>query len=189
NRVPEFMNRAFTILRSGSSGPVILHVPRDIGEYDDAEYPYRSPKGWKPMGDPRDVEVAIKAILSAKRPIIYAGQGVFYADACAELLEFANLVQVPVLTTLKGKSCFPENHPLSLGVKGKAAELFLNTCDLIFAIGCSLEPGRRYGGFTHQIPETRRSDLIPAQAKKTIIQCTIDPTDINRYYEIEWEQP
>jgi len=185
SRVPEFMTRAFSYLRTGRPGPILMQIPRDLEDYDEDEYPYKSPNGWKPMGDPRDVEIAVRALLAARKPIIYAGQGIFYADACKELLEFAELVQVPVLTTLKGKSCFPENHPLSIGVKGAPAERFLHGSDLVFALGCSLLPGRRYGGFTHQIPGTRRSDLIPASANKVIVQCTIDDMDINRYYQID----
>ena len=185
HRVPEFMTRAYTCLRSGKPGPVLLQIPRDLEEYDEDAYPYEPPKSWRSQGDPRDVEIAVRSLLAAKRPMIYAGQGIFYADACQELLEFAELVQAPVLTTLKGKSAFPEDHALALGVKGAPAERFLHGSDLILALGCSLSPGRRYGGFAHQIPDTKRSDLIPAQAGKTIIQCTIDDTAVNRYYQVD----
>ncbi len=185
HRVPEFMTRAYTALRSGRPGPVLLQVPNDLGEFEELEYPYTPPKGWRQQADPRDVEVAVRSLLAAKQPLLYAGQGIFYADACAELLAFAELVQAPVLTTLKGKSTFPETHPLSIGVKGVPAERFLNSADLIFALGASLTPGRRYGGFVHQLPETKRSDLIPAQARKAIIQCTDAPEDVNRYYQVD----
>jgi thiamine pyrophosphate-dependent acetolactate synthase large subunit-like protein len=185
HRVPEFMTRAYTALRSGRPGPVLLQIPNDLDEFEELEYPYTPPKGWRQQADPRDVEIAVRSLLAAKQPMLYAGQGIFYADACAELLEFAELVQAPVLTTLKGKSAFPENHALSIGVKGAPAERFLNGSDLIFALGASLTPGRRYGGFLHQLPETKRSDLIPAQARKTVIQCTDAPEDVNRYYQVD----
>jgi len=185
NRVPEIMNRAYSYLRTGRTGPILVQVPPRLGEYDNSDYPYISPKGWKQLGDPRDIKKAVRALLVSKNPIIYAGQGIFYGDACEELLEFAELMQAPVLTTLKGKSCFPENHYLSLGVKGEPASRFLQSSDLVFALGCSLNPGNRYGGFTHQIPGTKRSDLIPAQASKVIVQCTHDPMDINRYYQVD----
>ncbi len=185
HRVPEFMTRAYTYLKSGRPGPVLLQLPVDLGEYDESEYPYTPVKGWRQQGDPTDVRVAIRALLAAKKPLIYAGQGVFYADACNELLEFAELVQVPVMTTLKGKSAFPENHPLSIGMKGIPVEKFLYSADLVFVVGGSLSPGRRYGGFAHQIPSTKRSDLIPAHAGKVIVQCTIDEMDINRYYQVD----
>ncbi len=170
NRVPEFMRRAFTYLRTGRPGPVLILLPPDLGEYEESEYPYRTVKGWRYPGDPREIEIAVRALLSAKRPLIYAGQGIFYADACEELLRFAELVQAPVLTTLKGKSVFPENHPLSIGVRGGPATHYLQCSDLIFAIGTSLTPGR----FSHRIPPG-----------KIMIQSTIDELDINRCYTLD----
>ena len=185
-RVPEFMGRAFTYMRSGRPGPVLIQLPQKLGEFDEEQFQYEPIKGWRQEGDPRDVEMAVRALLAVRKPVIYAGQGVFYADACSELALFAELVQVPVMTTLKGKSAFPEDHPLSLGVTGGTVEKFLQSSDLIFAIGCSLSPGRRYGGFKHQIPGTMRSDLSPElRSGKKIIQCTNDPMDINRYYHID----
>ena len=171
HRVPEFMRRAFTYLRTGKPGPVLIQIPRNLGEYDEAAYPYEPVKGWKSMADPDDVKAAVRALLAAKKPLLYIGQGVFYADACAELLRFAKLVQAPVLTTLKAKSAFPEDHPLSIGMRGEPATHFLQNCDLLFAIGSSLSPGR----FSHHIPEA---------AKKVIIQCTVDESDINRSYRV-----
>ena len=184
HRVTEFMTRAFTYLRSGRPGPVLLQLPKGLGEYDDEMFPYIPVKGWKRMADPRDVEVAVRALINAKKPMIYAGQGVFYADACEELREFAELVQVPVVTTLKGKSCFPEDHPLSLGVIGSHVDKWLLGSDLVFSIGSSLSPGRRYGGFAHQLPGTRRSDN-PGVHSKVIVQCTIDDMGVNRYYAVD----
>jgi acetolactate synthase-1/2/3 large subunit len=168
--VPDYMRRAFTQLRSGRPGPVLLLVPRDLGEYDDARYPYTPVKGWRCAPDPDDVKAAVKALLAAKDPLLYVGEGVYYADATAELKQFAELAQIPVLTTLKAKGTFPENHPLSIGVRGSHAAHFLNKCDLLFAIGSSLFPNR----FSHAIPEPE---------KKTIVQCTVDTLDINRSYE------
>ena len=168
--VPDYMRRAFTHLRSGRPGPVLLIVPRDLGEYDEDRHPYVPVKGWRSAPDPADVSAAIKALLAAKRPILYVGEGVYYADATAELLRFAELGVLPVLTTLKAKGAFPENHALSLGVRGSLAARFLNECDLLFSIGSSLFPNR----FSHAIPEPQA---------KTIVQCTIDTLDINRSFE------
>lgn len=168
--VPDFMRRAFTHLRSGRPGPVLLTVPRDLGEYDADIHPYTPPKAWRSGPDPADVAEAVKALLGAKHPMLYAGEGVYYADACEELKRFAEMAVVPVLTTLKAKGAFPENHPLTLGVRGSLAAQFLNECDLLFSIGSSLFPNR----FSH---------AIPAPEKKTIVQCTVDMLDINRSYE------
>src|SRR5256886_1171906 len=108
--------------------------------------------------------------LAAKDPLLYIGEGVLYSGATDELVKFAELAQLPVLTTLKAKGAFPENHPLSVGVRGSMAEHFLRKCDVLFSIGASLFPNR----FSHTIPDAE---------KKTIVQCTIDTLDINRSYE------
>jgi thiamine pyrophosphate-dependent acetolactate synthase large subunit-like protein len=168
--VPDYVRRAFTHLRSGRPGPVLLIVPRDLGEYDPDEHPYTPVKGWRSGPDPDDVRTAVKALLAARDPLLYVGEGVYYADATRELLQFAEAAQLPVLTTLKAKGVFPESHPLSLGVRGSLAEHFLRQCDLLFSIGSSLFPNR----FSHAIPEPER---------KSIVQCTVDTLDINRSYE------
>jgi acetolactate synthase-1/2/3 large subunit len=169
-RVPDFMRRAFTYLRSGRPGPALLIVPPNLGEYDEAEHPYTPVKGWKSAPAPDDVKAAVQVLLRARDPLLYVGEGILYGDALDELRQFAELAQVPVLTTLKGKSAFPENHPLSVGVRGSLAEHFLRKCDLLFSLGSSLFPNR----FSHVIPDAEL---------KTIVQCTVDLLDINRSYE------
>jgi len=172
SRVPEYMNRAYTNLKTGRPRPVLLQVPANLGEYDEDEFPYVSVQAWKPQANPDDVKVTIKLLLKAQNPVLYVGQGVFHADGCAELLQFVDLAQIPVITTLKGKSAFPENHALSLGVRGEPVEHFLNKSDLILAIGTGMSPNR----FSHSI----------ANAKdKTIIQNTVDTADINKSYQVK----
>ena len=171
-RVPEFMRRAYTHLKTGRPSPVLLELPRGLGEYNEGEFPYTPVKGWRSQGDPEDVEKVVRALRAAERPVIFVGQGVFYADACAELLAFAELAQTPVLTTLKGKSAFPENHPLSLGVRGEPAEKFLGKADLVLCIGVGLTPS----GFMHTIPDARN---------KKVVQCTVDSSDVNCDYTVD----
>jgi thiamine pyrophosphate-dependent acetolactate synthase large subunit-like protein len=173
-RVPEFMRRAFTYLRTGRPGPVLVTLPRSLGgvEYDAEEYPYTPVKGWRPAPDPDDVKSAIKALRAAESPLLYIGEGIYYGDATAELLQFAEMAQVPVMTTLKAKSAFPENHPLSVGVRGELASYFMRKCDLLFAIGSSLSRGH----FRHVIPNAK---------DKTIVQCTVDELDINKSYQVD----
>lgn len=171
-RVPEIMRRAFTYVRSGRPGPILITIPQGLGEYDEDEYPYTPVKGWKWAPDPDNVKAAVKTLLAAKDPLLYVGEGVFYADATDELLRFVELAQVPVLTTLKGKSAFPENHHLSVGVRGELAESFLYNCDLLFAIGSSISPHR----FSHAIPDA---------SHKTIVQCTVNELDVNRSYKVD----
>ena len=168
-RVPEFMRRAFTMLRSGRPGPVVLAVPNAAGIYDETVDPYTPPKGWKSAPDPSDVTTAVDLIMGAQNPLIYAGEGVIYAGASAELTALAELTNTPVITTLKAKGAFPENHPLFVGVRGEHPSEYLHKSDVILAVGSSLSPGR----FTHGIPNA---------PNKTIIQCNLDEFYVNRIY-------
>ncbi|MBN2334354.1 hypothetical protein JXL21_02260, partial [Candidatus Bathyarchaeota archaeon] len=171
-RVPEFLRRAFTQLKTGRPSPVLLTLPRGLGEYDEDAFSYVPVQGWRSQGDPRDVEKAVKALKAARSPILFVGQGVFYADACEELRAFAELAHIPVLTTLKAKSAFPETHPLSLGVRGEPAERFLGKADLVLAVGVGFTPSH----FMHAIPDA---------ANKKIIQCTVDDSDVNCDYAVD----
>ena len=168
-RIPEFMRRAFTMLRTGRPGPVVLAIPEPNGLYDETADPYIPVKGWKSAPNPDDVTKAIELLLNAKHPLIYAGEGVIYAGASAELTSFAELANAPVVSTLKAKGAFPENHPLFVGVRGDQVDHYLNKSDLILAVGSSLSPGR----FAHGIPNA---------VNKTIIHCTVDELHVNKAY-------
>ena len=168
-RVPEFMRRAFTLLRSGRPGPIVIAVPDPTGEYDETADPYIPVKGWKSGPDSEDVSSALELLDQSQNPLIYAGEGVIYAGAADELRSFAESRSIPVVTTLKGKGAFPENHPLFVGVRGEQVEQYLNSSDLILAIGSSLSPGR----FSHAIPNA---------TNKTIIHCNVDELHINKIY-------
>jgi len=171
-RMPDIMRRAFTQLRTGRPGPVLVTVPPKLGEYDEVEHPYAPVKGWRWGPDPDDVGAAVEALLAADSPLLYVGEGVHYGDATDELRTFAEQAQVPVLTTLKAKSAFPEDHPLSVGVRGDLAVHFLRKCDLVFAVGTSLSRGH----FRHIIPDADR---------KVIVQCTVDTLDVNKGYGVD----
>jgi len=168
-RVPEFMRRAFTMLRTGRPGPVILAVPDAAGQYDETADPYIPVKGWKSAPDPADVMLAVELLRKAQNPIVYVGEGVIYADAATELKTLVELANTPVISTLKAKGAFPEDHPLFVGVRGEQVNDYLNKCDLILAVGSSLSPGR----FSHAIPNA---------ASKTIINCSVTELDINKVF-------
>lgn len=168
-RVPEFMRRAFTMLRTGRPGPVVLAIPDANAEYEETADPYVPVKGWKSSPDPDDVKAAVELMLNAQQPLIYAGEGVIYAGASEELKSFAELANAPVITTLKAKGAFAENHPLFVGVRGGQVDHYLNKSDLVLAIGSSLSPGR----FSHAIPDA---------VNKTIIHCTVDELHVNKIY-------
>ena len=168
-RVPEFMRRAFTMLRSGSPGPVILAVPNPTGTYDEEADPYLPVKGWKAAPDPTDISLAVDLLMQAEKPLVYAGEGVIYAGAADELKFLAERANTPVVTTLKAKGAFPEDHPLFVGVRGDQVTNYLTNSDLILAVGTSLSPGR----FSHAIPNA---------ASKTIIHCTVNELHVNKVY-------
>lgn len=168
-RTPEFMRRAFTMLRTGRPGPVVLGIPNASATYDESVDVYRSPKGWRSLPDPDDVQIAVDELNAAKNPILFVGEGVLYSNATEELKEFAEKANLPVITTLKAKGVFPENHPLSVGVRGDHVLKFMDEADVVLAVGASISPGR----FGHGIPDA---------TNKKIIQCNIDEYDINRMY-------
>ena len=167
-RVPELMRRAFSYLRNGRPGPVLLEVPNDVGRSEVEADSYKSPPRVRSGGDPEVVTAAVQAFLKAQRPLIHVGQGVLYAEATQQLLEFAELAGAPVMTTLLGKSAFPENHSLAIGTGAltatKAVEHFVREADLVLGIGSS---------FSQEWMAT------PIPPGKTVIQVTNDDRDLN----------
>ena len=128
----------------GRPGPVMLEVPSDILREeipDGMDLSYRSIVPRKSAGDSSDIITAAKMLLGSKRPVIQAGQGVLYAEASEKLVELAELTGIPVMTTMAGKSAFPETHKLSLGTRSSTTTdmvvHFLGKSDLIFGLGCS----------------------------------------------------
>jgi acetolactate synthase-1/2/3 large subunit len=175
DRIPELMRRAFSQLRNGKPGPVLLELPRDVGNGElDAPADYTPARAYRSAGDPADVAAAAKLLLDARRPILHVGHGVLWAQAWDELRQLAELVQAPVMTTMAAKSAFPENHPLSVGAGGhtitRTAAHFLVRSDLIFGIGCSFARG----GFSAPLP-----------AGKQMVQITSDANDIDKDYLID----
>ncbi len=176
DRIPAMMRRAFSLLRTGHPAPVMLEIPTDVASEDiDNGFDYRPPEKTKPAGNPSDITASVKALLAAESPILHAGQGVLYADGTDELIEFAELVGVPVMTTMAGKSVFPENHPLSLGASGHTGtgmvKHFLGKADLVFGLGCSLSTS---------VMST------PIPDGKVLIHNSIDELDINKDYAADY---
>ena len=178
DRVIDTMRRAFARLRMGRPGPVMVEIPADVAaeQLDPAVVEsYRPVKAARSEADPRDVMAAARALLEARDPVIHAGQGVLYAEAGPELLELAELTAIPVMTTMGGKSAFPETHPLSLGsasgVMNRPVRHFLGKADLVFGVGTSL---------------TRHPMTTPVPGDKTFIQAIDDPIDIGKNYDVEF---
>ena len=98
-------------------GPVMVELPRDVvgSEIPGNAGEYRGVRAARSAPDARDVEDAAKLLVEAACPVILAGQGVLYAEASDELVRLAELLQAPVMTTVDGKSAFPEDHALGPG--------------------------------------------------------------------------
>ena len=168
--IANVMRRAFTRLRNGRGGPVVVEIPSDLMNEELAgELVYEPVLSTRYGPDPDAVKQAAALLRDAGRPVIYAGQGVHYAKAWPQLKALAERLAIPVCTSLEGKSAFPEDHPLSLGAGGLAmprpVRSFLDRADVILGIGCS---------FT----ETNFGVSMPEG--KTVIHATLDPMDINK---------
>ncbi len=173
--VPEAMRRAFTQARNGRPRPALVEFPSDLFGEEISEPFEPAPVPIVRYGpDSASIEAAADALLDAECPVIYAGQGVHYAQAWDSLKELAELLAAPVTTSLAGKSAFPENHALALGSGGRAipkpVHHFLQKADLIFGIGCSFTRT----GFGVKIPDGKR-----------VIHATLDPADINKDVPVE----
>jgi acetolactate synthase I/II/III large subunit len=168
--VPNIMRRAFSLLRNGRLRPVVVEIPNDL--YG-AEVP--EPLDYTPVyatrsgPDPADVKRAAEVLVGAKRLTIYAGAGIHWAQAYAELQELAELLGAPVCTSLEGKSAFNETHPLALGAGGAAmpetVRHFLDHADVIFGAGCSF---------------SESSFAVKMPPGKTFVHATSDPNDFNK---------
>ena len=173
--VPEAMRRAFTQVRNGRPRPALVEFPSDLFNEEISDSFDPTPVPTVRYGpDSASIEAAAEVLLDAECPVIYAGQGVHYAQAWDSLKELAELLAAPVTTSLGGKSAFPEDHPLALGSGGRAVPKsvhhYLQKADLIFGIGCSFTRT----AFGVRIPEGKR-----------VIHATLDPADINKDVPVE----
>jgi acetolactate synthase I/II/III large subunit len=174
--VSEVMRRAFNLLKMGRPGPVMVEIPADVAleEIPESALQYTAVKATQSAGNPADILEAARVLLEARSPVIHAGQGVLYAEATDELMELAQLLEVPVMTTLEGKSAFPENHALALGsgsgVMSRPVVHFLRDADVLFAVGTSL---------------TKHGMATTIPSGKIIIHATNDERDLNKNYETQ----
>jgi acetolactate synthase-1/2/3 large subunit len=174
--VPDALRRAFTQVKNGRPRPVLVEIPKDV--FDEellAPLAYQPAPRIRSGPDPECVEEVARVLVEANRPVLYAGQGVHYAQAWPQLRALAELLEAPVTTSLQGKSAFPENHPLALGSGGRAipkpVHHFLANADVIFGIGCSFA-ATTYG--------------VAMPPGKTIIHATLDPADINHTVPVDY---
>ena len=175
--ITAMVRRAYTQLKHGRLGPVMLEMPTDVmgAEVPDGTTQHTPVQRFTSTASAEDVRDLVTALLKAKDPIICAGAGIFYAEATDELIEFAELTNIPVMTSHAGKSAFPETHPLALGVGGISRTLmvhrFLHSTDFVLGIGTS---------FTRNI----FTAAMPTQA--ILAQVTNCAEDINKDYDVAY---
>ena len=174
------VKEAFHIARTGRPGPVLVDIPKDVQA---AETEYVHPDsvdlpGYKPTysGNIRQIRQAASLINQAQRPLILAGRGINLAGAHQELRTLVEKGNIPVATTLLGKSCIPESHKLCLGMVGMHGEAFVNRAtqdaDLLVAIGMR---------FSDRVTGTVDTFAPKAQ----IVHIDLDPAEIGKNVPVD----
>ncbi len=169
------INKAFKIATSGRPGPVYIDIPLDV-QKDKTNASFSSKTevtGLKiaDKGNLHQIKKAAEAILNAEKPVIVAGGGVMISKAFDQLKKFVETTGIPITTTMMGKTCFPESHPLCLGILGmhgrKSANYAMINTDLIIAVGCR---------FSDRIT----GNLESFGEKAKVIHIDIDPAEIGK---------
>lgn len=174
------IREAFHIARTGRPGPVLVDLPKDIVS---AMFNFPEPKPvkmrtYRPTYEPHpgQIEKACKAIMKARKPVIYAGGGVIASKSHEELTDLATKLSVPVTMTLMGLGGFPGTDPLSMGMLGMHGTYYANmavaNCDLLIAVGSR---------FDDRV--TGRIDAFAPHAK--IIHIDIDPSSISKNVRVD----
>jgi len=174
------IREAFHLARTGRPGPVLVDLPKDVVNAI-ITYPEEKPikmRTYRPTYEPHpgQVEKACKAILKAKKPVIYAGGGVIHSNASEELTELARKLDIPVTMTLMGLGGFPGTDKLSMGMLGMHGTYYANMavahCDLLIAVGAR---------FDDRV--TGKIEAFAPHAK--IIHIDIDPSSISKNVKVD----
>ncbi|MUH46754.1 MAG: biosynthetic-type acetolactate synthase large subunit, partial [Actinobacteria bacterium] len=178
--IPRIIREAFHIATTGRPGPVLIDIPKDLVDPtnpnsaldwywpDSVDLP-----GYNPRldGDPELIEAAARLILASERPVLYAGGGILKARAAEALLALAEMLDIPVVTTLMARGAMPDDHPLCLGMPGMhgnyTAVTAMQESDLLIALGSR---------FDDRV--TGKLDGFAANAK--IIHVDIDPAELGK---------
>jgi acetolactate synthase I/II/III large subunit len=176
NDLAQTIKEAFYIATTGRPGPVLVDIPKDVST-SKAEFKYPDKvhlRGYNPTigGNKHQIKQAAEEIMKAKNPVIYVGGGALFSDAADELLELAEIAQIPVTMTLMGLGSFPGRHPLAMGMLGMHGGYWTNMAmhysDLLIAIGARFDD-RVTGKLSEFCPEARviHIDIDPTSIKKT----------------------
>jgi len=175
---------AFKTMLSGRMGPVQIDVPYDLF-CEKAEVELPEPKEWtrsifsRMPGNSEAVQKALQLLSTAEKPLILGGGGVILSEAWEEIRQLAEMLQIPVYTSLMGKGSISEDHSLALGSAGSFGTYQANeaarTADVILALGCrfsDLHASSWVKGYTYNIPPTK------------LLQVDIDAEEIGRNYPV-----
>jgi acetolactate synthase-1/2/3 large subunit len=177
--IPLAVRQAFHIASTGRPGPVLLDIPKDVvvntmeWHWPTDEEVLESLPGYRPnvKGHPRMIKEAAKMILAAERPVLYIGGGVLKARAADVVKELAELLTIPVVTTLMARGAFPDSHELCLGMPGMhgnaTAITALQKADLLIALGSRFDD-RVTGKVSAFAPDAKiiHVDIDPAEQGK-----------------------
>ncbi len=177
--LPKVVRLAFKVAMSGRPGPVHIDLPKNVQtNKEDLKIPATMKYNKKLRFDPatEDVRKAVNALANAEQPVIYAGGGVIWSGASAELVELAEIMGAPVVTSLMGKGAIPEDHPLSLGMLGMhgrmAANLAVTNCDVLLGVGV-------------RFSDRATGDLRYFASKARIIHLDLDPVEIGKSVRVD----
>ncbi|AUH39759.1 glyoxylate carboligase [Streptomyces sp. CMB-StM0423] len=176
-QVPGVLQQAFHLMRSGRPGPVLVDLPTDV-QLTEIEFDpdtYEPLPVHRPAATRAQAEKAVAMLCAAERPLIVAGGGVIGADACAELVEFAELTGTPVVPTLMGWGALPDDHPLNAGMVGlQTSHRYGNENFLAadFVLGIGNRWANRHTGY--------RLDVYTEG--RTFVHVDVEPTQIGRIF-------
>ncbi|MDD1715567.1 MAG: biosynthetic-type acetolactate synthase large subunit [Methanolinea sp.] len=176
------LREAFYIAGTGRPGPVLVDIPKDVSMKEiDYTYPESEPvtlRGYQPTfrGHARQIDKAVEMLFEAERPVLYVGGGVISSNGSEELVKLAEILSIPVTTTLMGLGAIPCDHPLNLGMLGmhgtRYANYAITECDLLIAVGVR---------FDDRV--TGKLDTFAPHAR--IIHIDIDPAEIGKNKKVD----
>ncbi len=177
--LPRVVKLAFKIAITGRPGPVHIDVPKSVQVTKaDFKIPAKVKYEKSPKLEPEvgQIKKAVDMLTKAEQPVIYAGGGVIWSSASAELVELAELLGAPVTTSLLGKGLIPEDHPLALGMLGMhgrmAANLAVTESDVLLAVGA-------------RFSDRSTGDVSCFAPKAKIIHIDIDPVEIGKNVRVD----
>ncbi|MGX1925910.1 acetolactate synthase 3 large subunit [Vibrio sp. NH-7] len=177
--IPETVKKAFYIATTGRPGPVVIDLPKDVMN-PQIKLPYEYPesismRSYKPTttGHKGQIKKGLKALLEAKKPVLYVGGGAVISEADAHLLNLAEALNLPVVSTLMGLGAFPGTHKNSLGMLGMhgayEANMAMHNADLIFGVGVRFDD-RTTNNLEKYCPNAKvmHIDIDPSSISKNV---------------------